>query len=216
MATIKESEAELANNFFASWDNISTNKAWNRPELYNLIKWRDTLLPLYDGLDGIDIFLVGGFAEYLYKPTNPLTWDMDVCFVIDESIDYGFLKSMMDDSRRISLDIGILLDQKAVTLNTYKFFQKLHSGIVPKYTKEDDMVYFINYAKMLKVRNGQIEIDTNLLVRPHAKITEVYPGFYKVVGITDRLIDKVVNKFNEGIYSGKVVNLKNSDFNFIM
>ena len=216
MVTIKESEVGLVNNFFASWDNISTTIPWNRPELHSLIKWRDTLFSMYGGLRGIDVFLVGGFAEYLHKPSNPLTWDADVCFVLDEYIDYKFLKSMMDDSRRISMDVGILLDQKAVPLNTYKFFQKLHSGIVPKYTKEDDMVYFTNHAKMLKVRNGEIEIDTNLFDKPHAKVTEVYPGFYRVVGITERLVDKVINKFNEGIYSGKVVNLKESDFDFKM
>ena len=30
----------------------------------------------------------------------------------------------------------------------------------------------------------------------------------------DKLINKVVNKFNEGIYKGKDVNLKTSDFEF--
>jgi len=216
MATIKESEVGLANTFFASWDTISTTTPWKRPELYSLIKWRDTLFNMYGGLDGIDVFLVGGFAEYLYKPTNPLTWDADVCFVLNEPIDYRFLKHMMDDSRRISLDVGILLDQKVVPTNTYEFFQKLHSGIIPKYNKEDDMVYFTNHTKFLKVRNDEIEVDINLFDKPHATITEVYDGFYKVVGINDRLINKVVNKFNEGIYSGKVVNLKDSEFNFIM
>ena len=70
---------------------------------------------LHNGLDGIDLFLVGGFAEYLHNPTNPLTWDVDICVIVDESIDYKRIKTILDDSLRIGLDIGILLDQKAVT-----------------------------------------------------------------------------------------------------
>ena len=145
MVTTKESEVEPVNTFYASFGDISTTKAWNRPNLYNLIKWRDTLFNLHNGLDGIDVFLVGGFAEYLHNPTNPLTWDVDVCFIVDESIDYKRIKTILDDSLKIALDIGILLDQKAVTPYVYEFFQKLWTGNIPEDYDNNKMIFFKNF-----------------------------------------------------------------------
>ena len=219
MVTIKESEVEPVNTFYAAFGDISTTKAWDRPNLYNLIKWKDTLLNLHNGLDGIDLFLVGGFAEYLHNPTNPLTWDADVCFIVDESVDYKRIKTILDDSLRIALDIGILLDQKAVTPYVYEFFQKLWTGKIPEDYNSNKMVFFKNFKYSEKwINDVQIyggKSDKHWSNNPKIEVTNPYDGLYKVVGMGDKLVEKVVNKFNEGIYTGRDVNLKNSDFNFI-
>ena len=218
MVTIKESEVEPVNTFYAAFDDISTTRAWDRPNLYNLIKWRDTLFNLHNGLDGIDVFLVGGFAEYLHNPRNPLTWDADVCFIVDEDVDYNRIKTILDDSLRIALDIGIFVDQKAVTPYVFNFFQQLHSGVIPEhdYTK---LIFFRNYMRFEKIINGvQIYGSGNgkpWWDSPKIDVTDVYPGLWKVAGMTDKLMKKVINKFNEGIYTGRDVDLRNSDFNFI-
>jgi hypothetical protein len=219
MATTKESEVELVKTFYASFGDISTTKAWNRPNLYNLIKWRDTLFNLHNGLDGIDVFLVGGFAEYLHNPTNPLTWDVDVCFIVDESIDYKRIKTILDDSLKIALDIGILLDQKAVTPYVYEFFQKLWTGNIPEDYDNNKMIFFKNFKYSEKWINGvQIyggKSNKHWSKKPEMEVTNPYDGLYKVVGMSDKLINKVIDKFNGNIYIGKDIDLRNSDFNFI-
>ena len=219
MATTKESEVELVKTFYASFGDISTTKAWNRPNLYNLIKWRDTLFNLHNGLDGIGVFLVGGFAEYLHNPTNPLTWDVDVCFIVDESIDYKRIKTILDDSLKIALDIGILLDQKAVTPYVYEFFQKLWTGNIPEDYDNNKMIFFKNFKYSEKWINGvQIyggKSNKHWSKKPEMEVTNPYDGLYKVVGMSDKLINKVIDKFNGNIYIGKDIDLRNSDFNFI-
>jgi len=218
MVTIKESEVEPVNTFYAAFDDISTTRAWDRPNLYNLIKWRDTLFNLHNGLDGIDVFLVGGFAEYLHNPRNPLTWDADVCFIVDEDVDYNRIKTILDDSLRIALDIGIFIDQKAVTPYVFNFFQQLQKGVIHEhdYTK---LIFFRNYMGFDKIVNGvQIYSSGNgkpWWDSPKIDVTNVYPGLWKVAGVSEKLINKVINKFNEGIYTGRDVDLRNSDFNFI-
>ena len=47
------------------------------------------------------------------------------------------------------------------------------------------------------------------------EVTNPYDGLYKVVGMSDKLINKVIDKFNGNIYIGKDIDLRNSDFNFI-
>ena len=219
MVTTKESEVEPVNTFYASFGDISTTNAWNRPNLYNLIKWRDTLFNLHNGLDGIDVFLVGGFAEYLHNPTNPLTWDVDVCFIVDESIDYKRIKTILDDSLKIALDIGILLDQKAVTPYVYEFFQKLWTGNIPEDYDNNKMIFFKNFKYSEKWINGvQIyggKSNKHWSKKPEMEVTNPYDGLYKVVGMSDKLINKVIDKFNGNIYIGKDIDLRNSDFNFI-
>ena len=219
MATTKESEVELVKTFYASFGDISTTNAWNRPNLYNLIKWRDTLFNLHNGLDGIGVFLVGGFAEYLHNPTNPLTWDVDVCFIVDESIDYKRIKTILDDSLKIALDIGILLDQKAVTPYVYEFFQKLWTGNIPEDYDNNKMIFFKNFKYSEKWINGvQIyggKSSKHWSKKPEMEVTNPYDGLYKVVGMSDKLINKVIDKFNGNIYIGKDIDLRNSDFNFI-
>ena len=219
MATTKESEVELVKTFYASFGDISTTNAWNRPNLYNLIKWRDTLFNLHNGLDGIGVFLVGGFAEYLHNPTNPLTWDVDVCFIVDESIDYKRIKTILDDSLKIALDIGILLDQKAVTPYVYEFFQKLWTGNIPEDYDNNKMIFFKNFKYSEKWINGvQIyggKSNKHWSKKPEMEVTNPYDGLYKVVGMSDKLINKVIDKFNGNIYIGKDIDLRNSDFNFI-
>ena len=219
MVTIKESEVEPVNTFYAAFGDISTTRAWDRPNLYNLIKWRDTLFNLHNGLDGIGVFVVGGFAEYLYNPRNPLTWDVDVCFIVDESIDYKRIKTILDDSLRIGLDIGILLDQKAVTPYVYEFFQKLWKGKIPEDYDNKKMIFFKNFKYSEKWING-VQIyggndGKHWSKNPKLEVTNPYDGLYKVVGMGDKLINKVIDKFNGNIYIGKDIDLRNSDFNFI-
>ena len=213
MVTTKESEVEPVNTFYASFGDISTTKAWNRPNLYNLIKWRDTLFNLHNGLDGIDVFLVGGFAEYLHNPSNPLTWDADVCFIVEESVDYKRIKRILDDSLKIALEVGILLDQKAVTPYVFNFFQQLHSGVVPEYNN-DKIIYFKNFKSFEKIINGNIVVAKSTAAPPNMEFENVYPELYKVFGMNKKLIDKVINKFKKGIYTGRSINLKDTDFNF--
>ena len=214
MIKIKEYGAgQPHSTFYASWDDITTTKAWDRPSLDNLIKWRDTLFNLHNGLEGIDVFLVGGFAEYLYNPSNMKTWDADICFVIDESIDYTHIKSILDDSLRIGLDIGIFLDQKAVTPIVYNFFKSLYSGVVPEYSN-DELIYFKNYKIFDKKWHGVSVFPNQRIYPTNVEFVNVSEGLYKVTGINKNLIDKVIRKFNTGIYTGRSINLKDTDFNF--
>ena len=214
MVRIKESVLELQDNtFYAAWDDITTTTAWNRPELHNLIKWRDTLFNLHNGLEGINVYLVGGYAEFLYKPQNPLTWDVDVCFIVEESVDYKRIKRILDDSLKIALEVGILLDQKAITPYTHSFFQSLYSGVVPEYNN-DKIIYFKNFKSFEKIINGNIVVAKSTSAPPNMEFENVYPGLYKVFGMNKKLIDKVINKFKKGIYTGRLIDLKNTDFNF--
>ena len=53
-----------------------------------------------------------------------------------------------------------------------------------------------------------------LVIKPQVKLLEVYHGFFKVTGYTPRLFKKVIDKVNNNIYSGEVIDLKTTDFNF--
>ena len=81
------------------------------------------------------------------------------------------------------------------------------------------MIFFKNFIDSEKWINdvqiyGGGKTNKHWKDNPKIEVTNPYDGLYKVVGMGDKLINKVVNKFNEGIYKGKDVNLKTSDFEF--
>ena len=200
--------------FYAHWDNISTNVAWGRPSLHGLMLWWYDIRNLHN-LDDCDVYLVGGFAEYLHNPTLPLTWDMDICFVSD-NMEYSKMKKILDDSYNIMFKHNILVDAKVVPTYMWEFFQKLHSGQIPKKIDLDfDKFHlFINWKKYEKYVNGELETSYDIESETNY-IYEVYPGLYKLSKYLDKLYEKVTDRFNEGIYKGKIVNLKTTDFNFV-
>jgi hypothetical protein len=206
MVTINPNNAP----FFASWDDINTTIPWNRPNLDSLIRIKDTILKKYNGLDGIDMYVVGGYAEYLHKPTNPLTWDIDINLVLNKTFEASYLKQILDDLLRIGLDNRIFLDLKVMEPYLHEFWKELAiTGCLPKHKKED-LVYYKNYRWFTKIRNGIEEARS----KAAGETVEVYHGFFKVTGYTPRLFKKVIDKVNNNIYSGEVINLKTTDFNF--
>jgi hypothetical protein len=206
MVTINPNNAQ----FFASWDDINTTIPWNRPNLDSLIRITDIILQKYNGLDGIDMYVVGGYAEYLHKPTNPLTWDIDINLVLNKTFEASYLKQILDDLLRIGLDNRIFLDLKVMEPYLHEFWKELAiTGCLPKHKKED-LVYYKNYRWFTKIRNG-IQETRN---KAAGETVEVYHGFFKVTGYTPRLFKKVIDKVNNNIYSGEVINLKTTDFNF--
>tara|TARA_B110000977_G_C10834591_1_gene399500 strand:+ start:38 stop:664 length:627 start_codon:yes stop_codon:yes gene_type:complete len=206
MVTINPNNAP----FFASWDDINTTIPWSRPNLDSLIRIKDTILKKYNGLDGIDMYVVGGYAEYLHKPTNPLTWDIDINLVLNKSFEASYLKQILDDLLRIGLDNRIFLDLKVMEPYLHEFWKELAiTGCLPEHKKED-LVYYKNYRWFTKIRNG-IQETRN---KAAGETVEVYNGLFKVTGYTPRLFKKVIDKVNNNIYSGEVINLKTTDFNF--
>ena len=206
MVTINPNNAP----FFASWDDINTTIPWSRPNLDSLIRIKDTILKKYNGLDGIDMYVVGGYAEYLHKPTNPLTWDIDINLVLNKSFEASYLKQILDDLLRIGLDNRIFLDLKVMEPYLHEFWKELAiTGCLPEHKKED-LVYYKNYRWFTKIRNG-IQETRN---KAAGETVEVYHGLFKVTGYTPRLFKKVIDKVNNNIYSGEVINLKTTDFNF--
>lgn len=187
--------------FYASWDDISTTKPWGLPDLDNLIHWKDTLLDLHNGLEGIEFYLVGGFAEYLHNDSLGLGHDADINFVINDSIDYATIKGVLDDSQRIALDTELLLDQRATSQYTHDLFKKLFEGFIPEYDN-NELVEYINHRQIKKIVNDVIEIDE---VFDHEC---VYPGLYKKVGKPESIMKKVTTRINDGRYKGIVIDLK--------
>lgn len=209
MGKTKVSEVEESNReFYAAWDNISTTIPWKRPQKYNLIKWRDILFDMYGGIDGYNVYLVGGFAEYLYNKRNLMTWDADIIFIPTKPIDFTYMKSMLDDSLKIALDNRLLIDQKVVTKHTHQLFTQLHTGVIPIH-EDDGLMFWKNYKKFTKIVDGEVEVDMM-----SEKCTEVTTGLYETIGLGNGLKEKVIDKYKRGIYTGRIVNLKTTDFNF--
>lgn len=200
--------------FYASWDNISTNNPWSRPSLYGLINIWKELNSKYN-LENYEVYLAGGFAEYLHNPNLPLTWDMDICFVNDNP-NYSEIKSILDDILKMSFKYESLVDAKCVNKDTWNYFEYLHSGEAPSkdwWVGKNSISYF-NWTKFTKIIDGVVEID-NDLTKTHTYIKEVYDGLYKVEGCWEELEKKVLDKINSNIYKGVNVNLKTTNFNFV-
>ena len=97
-------------------------------------------------------------------------------------------------------------------------FTAIHYSVRARYDIKK-MIFFKNFIESEKWINdvqiyGRDKNNKHWSDNPKIEVTNPYDGLYKVVGMGDKLINKVVNKFNEGIYKGKDVNLKTSDFEF--
>lgn len=201
--------------FKASWDNIETNRAWSRPQLGQLISWWRDINNLHS-FDKYDVYLVGGFAEYLNNPTLPMTWDMDICLVSNE-FDYSELKAILDDSLKLAIKYNFLIDIKGVPLYMWDFFQKLHLGKIPSESDLDKENFYLirNYKSFSKYIDGKLEREFALNDKQYSNWVEVYPNLYKDYHYYTELYTKVVEKFNSKSYVGRIVNLKTTDFNFV-
>ena len=201
--------------FYAAWDDISTTKAWSRPNLHQLILWWNDIQKLHN-LDDYEVYLVGGFAEYLHNPTLPMTWDMDICLVSDNP-NYNELKSILDDSLKLALHHNFLIDIKGVPTYTWSFFQKLHSGEIPPKEKIDKEQFYLlkNYKKFVKYIDGELDREFSLNEDNYKNWSEVTDGLYKDFNHYSLLYNKVIDRFNDGTYVGKIVDLKTTDFNFV-
>lgn len=202
--------------FYASWDDTSTNVAWNRPSLHALIQIWNELNTKHD-LSDYEVYLAGGFAEYLHNPTIPPTWDIDIYFVSDNP-NYSHLKSVLDDAKLLSIKNNVLSDVKGITSDVWNYFKYIRGGKTPpeKYFLDKNMTFYTNFLKFTKIVNGEIEID-NDLGKKHP-YTEVCDGLYqfkkksKLGNIGEK---KYLDKINSGVYSGVDVNLKTTNFNFV-
>ena len=199
--------------FYASWDNISTKTAWYRPSLHALINiWKE--LNSKHNLENYEVYLAGGFAEYLHNPTIPLTWDMDICFVNDNP-NYAEIKSILDDVQKLGFKYESLVDVKCVSKDIWDYFEYLHNGEAPPkdwWLGKNKTCYY-NWIKFTKIIDGVVEIETDL--SKSYNFIKVYDGLYKIEGMGDKLEKKVLDKINSNIYKGINVNLKTTDFNFV-
>ena len=198
--------------FYAAWDDITTTKAWSRPNLHQLTLWWNDIQKLHN-LDDYEVYLVGGFAEYLHNPTLPMTWDMDICLVSDNP-NHIQLKSILDDSLKLAIHHNFLIDIKGVPTYTWNFFKKLHSGKIPAEDTIDNKKFHLirNYKKFVKYINGELDMEFYLNEDNSFEITS---GLYKDSNKYTILYKKVIDKFNDGTYLGKIVDLKTTDFNFV-
>ena len=201
-------------DFFCRFDNLTTTLAWGRPELYTLTMWYKELSELHD-LSEYEVYLAGGFAEYLNNPSNPKTWDADVCLVSDNP-DLPKLKQILDDGYKLGFKNRILVDLKCVNWYFWNTFRNLSKGIVDE-INGDNMLLIKNYLKFQKYIDGVLEVETITPINPidsNRDVITLMEGLYQITGTPTMLVDKVINKFNEGIYKGVYVDL-NRDNEFI-
>ena len=201
-------------DFFCRFDNLTTTLPWGRPELYTLNMWYKELSELHD-LSEYEVYLAGGFAEYLNNPSNPKTWDADVCLVSDNP-DFPKLKQILDDGYRLAFKNRILVDLKCVNWYFWNTFRKLSKGVDTK-INSDEMLLIKNYLKFQKYIDGVLEVETITPINPldsNRDVITLMDGLYQITGTPTMLVDKVINKFNEGIYKGVYVDL-NRDNEFI-
>jgi len=201
-------------DFFCRFDNLTTTLAWGRPELYTLTMWYKELSELHD-LSEYEVYLAGGFAEYLNNPSNPKTWDADVCLVSDNP-DLPKLKQILDDGYKLGFKNRILVDLKCVNWYFWNTFRNLSKGIVDE-INGDNMLLIKNYLKFQKYIDGVLEVETITPINPidsNRDVITLMGGLYQIKGTPTMLVDKVINKFNEGIYKGVYVDLK-KDTEFI-
>lgn len=201
-------------DFFCRFDNLTTTLAWGRPELYTLTMWYKELSELHD-LSEYEVYLAGGFAEYLNNPSNPKTWDADVCLVSDNP-DLLKLKQILDDGYKLGFKNRILVDLKCVNWYFWNTFRNLSKGIVDE-INGDNMLLIKNYLKFQKYIDGVLEVETITPINPidsNRDVITLMGGLYQIKGTPTMLVDKVINKFNEGIYKGVYVDLK-KDTEFI-
>jgi len=200
-------------DFFCRFDNLITTIPWGRPELYTLNMWYKELSELHD-LSEYEVYLAGGFAEYLNNPSNPKTWDADVCLVSDNP-DLPKLNQILDDGYRIAFKNRILVDLKCVNWYFWNTFREISKGISTE-IDSDNMLLIKNYLKFQKYIDGVLEAEAITPTNPidtNRGVIKLMDGLYQITGTPTMLVDKVINKFNEGIYKGVYVDLnKNNEF----
>lgn len=196
-------------DFFCRFDNLTTTIAWGRPELYTLNMWYKELSELHD-LSEYEVYLAGGFAEYLNNPTIPKTWDADVCLVCDTP-DLPKLKQILDDGYRLAFKNRIFVDLKCVNWYFWNTFRILTTGVIPQ-IDNTKIVTIKNYLKFQKYIDGVLESEAisskEKAESEGRELNTLMDGLYEMVGTPTFLIEKVINKFNEGIYKGVYVDLK--------
>jgi hypothetical protein len=194
-------------DFFCRFDNLTTTLPWGRPELYTLNMWYKELSELHD-LSEYEVYLVGGFAEYLNNPTIPKTWDADICLVSDTP-DLPKLKQILDDGLRLGFKNRLFVDFKCVNWYYWDIFRKISTNNID--IDSSQMILIKNYLKFQKYVDGVLEVETITPTNPKTDGREVITlmdGLYQINGTPTMLVDKVINKFNEGIYKGVYVDLK--------
>jgi hypothetical protein len=107
-----------------------------------------------------------------------------------------------------------LIDIKGVPTYTWNFFKKLHSGKIPAEDTMDNKKFHLirNYKKFVKYINGELDMKFYLNEDNSFEVTN---GLYKDSNKYTILYKKVIDKFNDGAYLGKIVDLKTTDFNFV-
>ena len=196
-------------DFFCRFDNLTTTIVWARPELYTLNMWYKELSELHD-LSEYEVYLAGGFAEYLNNPSNPKTWDADVCLVCDNP-NLPKLKEILDDGIRLAFKNRIFIDFKWVNWYFWNTFRDISDGKVVE-VDNTKMLTIKNYLKFQKYIDGVLEseatLSTEIMDEMHRTLVTLLDGLYQITGIPTFLAEKVINKFKEGIYKGVYVDLK--------
>jgi len=196
-------------DFFCRFDNLTTTFAWGRPELYTLNMWYNELAELHD-LSEYEVYLAGGFAEYLNNPTNPKTWDADVCLVCDNP-NLPKLKEILDDGIRLGFKNRIFIDLKCVNWYYWNTFREISFGKVIE-VDTTKIASIKNYLKFQKYIDGVLVSESitskEQEILDGRELNTLIDGLYEIIGTPKILIKKVINKFNEGIYKGVYVDLK--------
>jgi hypothetical protein len=165
--------------------------------------WYKELSELHD-LSEYEVYLAGGFAEYLNNPTIAKTWDADICLVSNEP-DLPKLKEILDDGYRLGFKNRIFVDFKYVNWYHWDVFRKISVGETVD-IDSSKMIVIKNYLKFQKYVDGVLEHET--ITPKNDCLITLMDGLYQISGTPTLLVDKVINKFNEGIYKGVYVDLK--------
>ena len=74
------------------------------------------------------------------------------------------------------------------------------------------MKFIKNYLKFQKYIDGVLELETidtpETVKESNRELVTLLDGLYQLKGTSTYLIEKVINKFNEGIYKGVYIDLK--------
>tara|TARA_R110000737_G_scaffold172007_2_gene197513 strand:+ start:1264 stop:1956 length:693 start_codon:yes stop_codon:yes gene_type:complete len=172
-------------DFFYQIGNVTTNKGWNRPTHKSVQSFlRDPkishILEKYD-----DVLLIGGF---LYAKD---TWDLDLYLILnwDENTDWVAAESDLDLLNDTALNYHDLLLDIAISkkpnmiMTRHELIDHNKGKSIEDFTAprvEGDDGHLVKLSRIVKIINGETEIDYNLIVNQshiYGNVTALTDGY---------------------------------------